>query len=121
MRGRIKYKNKMKEITEKTKTSFIKVMGGSPINRVLDFLIENKRESWTMIEISKNSNVGYSTLKIILPKMLNEELIIIKKEIGKAKLYTINENNDITIKISELYHAINLREIKKFKKIALVN
>jgi len=105
----------MSEIKQSTKTSFLRVMGSSPVNRVLDFLIENDRDSWTMVEISKNAGVGYSTLKIVLPRLLKTELIIIRKVVGKAKLYAINKENQVVKKLYNLYTQINLSEIKKFK------
>ena len=101
----------------KMKTNFIHVMGDSPINRVLDFLIENDRESWTMVEIRDEANVGYSTLKIILPEMLKKDLIIVSKIVGKSRLFKINKNNIVTKKIYELYNAINENEIKRFIKV----
>lgn len=96
----------MAEVTLKTKTSFLKVMGANPINRILDFLIENKRESWTMVEIRDNANVGYSTLKIIIPKMQKMNLIKITRTIGNSHLYTINEENPIIKKIKDLHKEI---------------
>ena len=86
-------------------------MGANPTNRIIDFLIENDRDSWTMKEISENANVGYSTLKIILPRLLKRELIIIKKIIGTSKLYSINKENPVVKKIYELYNTINVQEI----------
>ena len=106
---------KMSEIQQTTKTSFLKVMGTSPINRVLDFLIENDRESWSMLEISKKAKIGYSTLKIILPRLEKEELIIVQKEIGKIKLYKINKENLIVRKLYSLYNQINIIQIERFK------
>jgi len=88
------------------KPSFIEVMGNSPINRVLNFLIENDRESWNMNEISENAKVGYSTLKLLIPKLLKYDLIIIHKEIGRIKLYKIGTCL-IVKKIRELYNQIN--------------
>jgi predicted transcriptional regulator len=102
----------MNEIKLNTKTSFLEIMGVNPINRVLDFLIENDRESWTMAEISRNAGVGYSTLKVILPKMEKNKLIVVVKKVGKLKLYTINKDSEITKKIYSLYKAINLEKFK---------
>jgi len=98
------------------KTNFIHVMGDSPINRVLDFLIENDRESWTMVEIRDGANVGYSTLKIILPELLENQLIFVSKTVGKSRLFKINKENVVIKKLYELYNTINENEIKRFIK-----
>lgn len=91
-------------------------MGDTPINRVLDFLIENDRDSWTMVEIRDNANVGYSTLKLIVPHLIKNNLIIVKKTVGKSKLLMINKENLIIKKVYSLYNVINETEIKKFIK-----
>lgn len=105
----------MVEIKLKSKTSFLIVMGASPINRILDFLIENERESWSMIEISKNAGVGYATLKLILPRLLKNGLITIKKQIGKIKLYSINKENPVAKKLFGLHEEIAIKEMERFK------
>jgi len=56
---------------------------------------------------------GNSTLKIILPKMLKNNLIKISKIVGKSKLYLIDKDNIVVKKIYDLYKTINLKEIKK--------
>lgn len=75
------------------KTIFIETLGNSPQIKVLDFLMENYRDGWSLMEIKKNTKVGYSTLKVLLPKLLKRKLVIIKQQVGKAKLYSINTNN----------------------------
>ncbi len=103
----------MNEIKLNKKTSFLKVMGVNPTNRILDFLIENKRESWAMVEIRDNANVGYSTLKIIIPRMEKLDLIKVVKKVGTSKFYTINEDNPIIKKIESLHREI-IRNVETF-------
>lgn len=109
----MKRNEKIKENEFLDTTSFLEIMGNTPLNRVLDFLIENDRESWTMFEISKNAKVGYSTLKIILPKLLEQGLVIVPRKIGMSKLYTMDKESPITNKIYSLYKAINLLQLEK--------
>jgi hypothetical protein len=110
-------KPKMKnEIKLKTQTNFAEVTGDSPNIRLIDFLIENDRDSWTMVEIKNNANIGYSTLKIILPRLLKMNIVEVKKKVGKSKLYAINKNNEIVKKIYELYHLVNSVAYKKLQK-----
>ena len=87
-------------------------MGNSPTNRVLDFLIENDRTSWTMMEIFKNEKIGYATLKYLIPEMIKNELIIIDNQVGKAKLLKINKENSIVSAIINLYCEINKKYIQ---------
>lgn len=98
------------------RTNFVEIMGDNPTVRILDFLIENDRDSWTMVEIRNGASVGYSTLKSVLPKMLKNGLIMVKKTVGRARLFVINKENPIIKKMYELYNTINGVEIKRFIK-----
>ena len=60
-----------------------------------------------MHEISKEAGVGYSTLKLLLPKMLDNGLIEIKKQLGKFKLYGMNKYNPVVKKIYYIYITLN--------------
>lgn len=88
-------------------TAFLEVMGKSPVNKVLDFLIENDDASWTMKDISEGRNMGYSTLKVLLPKMLDSELILVDREIGKIKFYKINKENEIVKYVYKIYRLVD--------------
>lgn len=96
-------------------TLFLEVMGASPINKVFDFLIENERTSWSMNEISENMNVGYSTLKILIPKMLRNNLLVIDRKIGKIKLYKLNKENEIIKLVYGIYNKVYQTELKRIR------
>ena len=68
-----------------------------------------------MLEISEHARVGYSTLKIIIPRLVKDKLIVIKRTVGKSHLYAINKGNPIVEGIYNLYNKINKEEIRKFK------
>ncbi len=50
------------EIKDLHDSSFFDVMGDSPRNRILDFLVSDAFD-YTLKEIAKNSRVGYATKK----------------------------------------------------------
>lgn len=106
---------KEKEAQATGTTVFLEVMGASPINKVLDFLIENDRASWSMNEISENANAGYSTLKILLPKMLKNNLLLVDKQIGKIKLYRINRNNEVIKRVCSIYKSTERMALEEFR------
>jgi len=87
-------------------------MGNSVYTKLIDFFIENDRTHWSMSELTQ-ANVGYSTLKLVLPKLLENGLIVINEQYGKIKLYKINKENIIVKKIYILYNEINKQEIIK--------
>jgi len=91
---------------------FLTVMGSSPMNKVLCFLFESKGRYMSMNEISEGSEVGYLTLKLLLPKMLENNLIVINKKIGKIKLYSINNSSKIVGLIKDIYNITYFGENK---------
>ncbi len=106
----------MSEVILETNTNFIGVLGSNPTSRILDFLVENDRESWAMTEISEQSRVSYPSVKLIIPKLLEMEIIKIEKEVGRIKFYRVNLDNPITKKLKELRNTINKAEIEKYLK-----
>ena len=87
----VKLKNMEKE---NINTIFREILGNSARIKIIDFLMENHREAWNFMEIKKNCDVGYSTLKLEVPKILEFGLIKIKKKIGKSNLYQWNMDNE---------------------------
>jgi len=91
------------------------------VAKIIDFLIENERESWTMGEISENSEIGYSTLKIIIPKMLSFGLIVIARTVGKSNLYMINKENPIVQKLKLLHDTISVVRMESLLNDKIIN
>jgi len=99
-----------------TDTSFQYYLGKSPEIKVLDFLIENKRDSWNLTEIQNQGRIARSTLKIVIPKLLNLNLLRVDRKIGNSSLYSINEDNGIMQLIMFLTCVINKTELNKHVK-----
>ena len=87
---------------------FMQYFGDNPRIRVLDFLMDNFALDFSLPQIAKGSNVAYTTLIELLPKLLKQEMLIETRKIGKSMLYKINLENPIVkalfaidIKLSE--------------------
>ena len=102
------------EVTLDTPTNFINFMGNNPLNRTLDFLIENKRTSWAMTEIRDMGRVSYPSLKIIIPKLMRIGLVKVGRKVGRIKFYTLDFNNPVVKNLERLWEAINIYEMEKF-------
>jgi len=102
--------------TEIEQTNFLEIAGNSPNTRLMDFLIENDRDSWTLVEIKNQAGVGYSTLKELMPKLLEKEIVMITKKVGKSNLFRINKDNPIVKRFYALYDTINKEDCKKLQK-----
>ena len=77
------------------KSFFLQYLGENPKIRVLDFLMDNFAQDFSLPQIAKGSKVAYTTLIEILPKLLKQEIIMETRKIGKSRLYKINLDNPI--------------------------
>jgi hypothetical protein len=95
------------------KSIFLKKMGSSTRNKIMDFLITFSDFDYSLKEISKNSNTGYSTVKIIIKKMLEDDWLILTRKISKIKLYKLNRDNIEVEKFIDFYWAVIENELQK--------
>ncbi len=85
------------------KTVFLEIFGDSPILKVLDFLVVNEDFDYSMTDIARLSEVGYSTLKLFWGKMEKQGIITNTRTVGKAKMYKLNVANPLVRKFREFY------------------
>ena len=86
-----------------TKTVFLKVFGDSPVLRVMDYLIVNEDFDYSMTDISTNSGVGYSTLKLFWQNLENNRIVKQTRIVGKAKMYKLDYSNPAVKKFRDFY------------------
>ena len=104
-------------------TIFRQALGDSPVIRVLDFLIEGRGLDYSLTDIAKNSNIGWTTIHRIWNNLLKLKIVRPTREIGRAKLFKLNENNPSVKKLIKLYDTLIYQETEKHlsKKIAITN
>ena len=99
----------MKEIT-----IFREALGDSPVIRVLDFLIEGRGFDYSLTDITENSNIGWTTLHRIWEKLVQLNIVVPTREIGRAKLFKLNEENPAVKKLINLYDTLLFLETEKY-------
>lgn len=100
-------------------TKFIRYMGDSSVTRVLDFLITGRDFDYSLSDIARNSGVSWATLYRIWPMFIANKIVIHTRDIGKAKLFQLNGENEVVQNLVKLYKSILSSDIKlvKIKKI----
>jgi len=87
----------------KEQTVFTSVFGNVPAVRLIDFfLIEGSYFDYSLTDIAKNSGVSWRTLHQIMPKLIKSGIVKQTREIGRAKLYTLNKDNLLAKRLLEL-------------------
>ena len=99
----------MKEIT-----IFREALGDSPVIRVLDFLIEGRGLDYSLTDIAENANIGWMTLHRIWDNLLRLNIVVPTREIGRAKLFKLNEKNPAVEKLIKLYDTLLYLETEKY-------
>jgi len=94
------------------KSIFLEKQGKSPKNKVLDFLITYSDLDYSLKEISRYSGAGYSTVKLLIKKLVKDKWAIATRKISKVKLYKLNANNPEVKKFIEFYWEVIENEIK---------
>ena len=94
-------------------TIFREALGDGPVIRVLDFLIEGRGLDYSLSDIAENSNIGWSTLHRIWGKLLKLEIVKSTREIGRAKLFKLNEENSAVKELIQVYDTLLYQETEK--------
>ncbi|MFH1592362.1 MAG: winged helix-turn-helix domain-containing protein [Candidatus Woesearchaeota archaeon] len=98
------------------KSIFLEVVGDSSTMKVLQYLIEGRDFDYTLTDIAENAGVSWGTLHTIFPRLIKRNIVIKTRDIGRAKLYKINIENQIAKKLIDLYDYIILNALKKHQE-----
>ena len=98
---------------------FIKVLGDTPKIRILNYLIKYRGLDYSMSDIARNSNVGWATLSRLWGEFVKFKIVVPTREIGKAKMFKINEENSAVMDLIEVYKNLLRQETENYfaKKI----
>jgi len=95
------------------KSTFKLVFGESPMIKVLDFFLDNREFDYSLTDITKNSDIGWSTLHGFWNDIVKLGIVIETRRIGRAKLYKLNRKSALVKKLVELDNAISKRMMEQ--------
>ena len=106
----------------KETTIFREALGDSPVIRVLDFLIEGRGLDYSLSDIAENANIGWTTLHRIWDNLVRLKMVKPTREIGRAKLFKLNEENPAVKELIKVYDTLLYQETEKYfsKKVEVV-
>ena len=96
---------------------FIEFMGDSPTIRVLDYLITYREVDFSITDIADNAGIGRATLYRIWDDLVKNDIITHTRNIGRAKLFTLNKKNKKIQKLIEIHEMLTMEELKKHTKV----
>ncbi|MEK6983702.1 MAG: hypothetical protein AABX33_03950 [Nanoarchaeota archaeon] len=99
------------------KSVFLQEEGNTPKNRIWSFLIVHSEYDYSMKDIARYSEVGYTTLKEIWKEFREKKIVIQTRVVGKAKMYRLNPKNPVVNKFIDYYWAVVESVVRRKNKI----
>lgn len=94
-------------------SSFRIVFGESAIVKVIDFFLDNREFDYSLTDIAKNADIGWTTLHMFWNKLVKLGIVEKTRRIGRAELYRLNMKSLLVKKLIELDLAISKNLIYK--------
>jgi len=95
------------------KSSFVLVFGDSPFVKILDFFLCFDEFDYSISQISKETETKWEVVEKIIGILLKKRIIRRTRKVGKAWLYMLNKESDLTKLLSEIDMKISKFFIKK--------
>ncbi|MBS3106914.1 hypothetical protein J4419_04620 [Candidatus Woesearchaeota archaeon] len=95
---------------------FLRFVGDSPMARVLDYLLSIEGLDFCISDLADNAHVGRATLYRIWDSLIEHEVLVPTRTIGKAKLFKLNDSNPKIKKLIELDRLLTLESPRKRAK-----
>lgn len=83
---------------------------------VFQYLVKIRGLDFTISDVARNTKMTRVTLYKIWKDFLDNEIIIKTREIGVAKLYRLNEENEVTKAFVNLYKKLLIKIIENKEK-----
>nr|MBI4156659.1 hypothetical protein [Candidatus Woesearchaeota archaeon] len=101
------------------KSLLIEFLGGNPIFKIVDFLIENKGIDLSKKEIIEGADISRAVLFKYWKEIENHEIVFVNRKFGKTKLYSLNSTNPIVKKLLELESLLIGKAMDKHKLVEI--
>lgn len=95
------------------KNYFLDFLGNNPTIKILEYLISGRELDYSLTDIAENSNVSWTTLHRIFPNMEKQGIVIKTREIGRAKLYKLNQENEEVKMLIGLHDSLIKKQLEK--------
>ena len=99
---------------------FLGFLGDNPNTRLLEFLITGREFDYSLTDLAKNSGIGWSTLHRILPRIIKQKIVVQTREIGRAKLFKLNQKNEEVKKLIEIYDSLLAKQLEQAEEKKLL-
>ncbi len=93
------------------------IFGEKPIPKILDFLLVHRHWDYPLSTIEEATGISYRTLQQVVPNLVRADILEETREVGKAKMYALNEKAPTVKKLAEVALEADLAAAEKEAKI----
>lgn len=117
LKGHFRKLYKLKNFMYNMKESlFLRAYGDNPKLRVMEFLITFQDYDYSMKEIAKNAEIGYTTLKEFWQEFVKRRIVKKTRIVGKAKMFKLNLDNKEVQLFVKLYWTVIEQQTNRILK-----
>ena len=96
------------------------VFGGKPIPKTIDFLLVHRHWDYPLSAMAEATGVSYRTLQKIVPMLVKSGVMKETREVGKAKMYSLNADSPSVKKLDEFAVASDIEFARRQRKQTVV-
>ena len=94
-------------------TILIETFGNNPVIRIIDFFIDNPVFDYSKEDMINELGMSKITFYKYFKKVEKSGLVKVTRQVGKAKLYKLDEKNPAVIKLKELVWTLGVDAMQK--------
>lgn len=111
----------MKEMRgELGESNFIRLVGGSPIAKALEFMLTGREFDYSKREIAENSGVSYNTLNTVWRQLIEDGILVKTRRIGKQDMFRLNMENENVKKLVKFFDSLIRSSVEEHGAIETV-
>jgi len=95
-------------------TIFVRFFGNTPKIRALNYLLKSRGLECSISDIARNCNVSTVALSRLWKEFVGLKIVIPTREIGKAKLFKLNEENEAVQRLIDVYKKLLEQETENY-------
>ncbi|MFH1696141.1 MAG: hypothetical protein ABH850_07010 [Candidatus Micrarchaeota archaeon] len=96
--------------------AFLEFLGDNPHTRLLEFLITGREFDYTLTDLAENAGISWTNLHRIFPVFEKRKIVVKTREVGRAKLYKLNQQNNEVRKLILLYDSIIKSQLERLEE-----
>ena len=98
-------------------STFTRLLGNSPLSKVLDFLLTSREFDYTKKEMAENAGISYNTLNSLWSQLIRDDIIIKTRRIGKQDMFRLNTKNYLVKELMRFFDALLKESVEQHTKI----